>query len=111
MQTSASRHSSGTSMELTAFLASLGSGSLVLAVATRTGGVSGGIVCDESVNAALAIGSGSSGATAVVLVTVTAAAGAAISDQSAAVLAIAVGCGVSATSASAVRDGRGRSTI
>jgi len=33
----------------------LGSGSLVLAVATCTGGVSGGIVCDESVNAALAL--------------------------------------------------------
>src|SRR6516165_3451354 len=92
-------------MALTAFLSSLGSGSLVLAVATCAGGVSGGIVCDESVNAALAIDSGSSGAAGVMVVI------AAMSARLTAALAIALGCGAFATAASAVRDGGGRSTI
>src|SRR6516165_5847752 len=92
-------------MALTAFLSSLGSGSLVLAVATCASGVCGRIVCDESLNAALAIDSGSSGAAAVVVVSV------AMSALSTAALAIAIGGGASATSASAVRAGKGRSTI
>src|SRR6516225_5883449 len=90
-------------MALTAFL-SLSSGSLVLAVATCASVVSGGIVCDESVNAALAIDSGSSGAAGVVV-------SAAMSARLTAALAIALGCGAFATATSAVRDGGGRSTI
>src|SRR3954452_10800805 len=60
MQISAARHSSGISMGLTAFLASLGTGSGVFAVATCTGGVSGGGIFDQSVKAARAIDPGSS---------------------------------------------------
>src|SRR6516162_6364234 len=91
-------------MALTAFLSSLGSGSLVLAVATCACGVCGRIVCEESVNAALAIDSGSWGAAAVVVVS------AAMSARLTAALAIALGVAF-ATSASAVRAGGGRSTI
>src|SRR6516165_1357874 len=108
MQMSAARHSSRTSMELTDALASLGIGSGVLAVATCTGGVSDGCICDESVNAASVIDSGSSEA---VLVSVAVTnAGAAISELSTAAPPIAVACRASASSASAVRDG-GWSTI
>src|SRR5258708_31445293 len=61
MQISATRHSSRISTEFTASsLTSFGTGSSVLAVATCTGGVSGGSICDESGNAASTIDSGSS---------------------------------------------------
>src|SRR5258708_27402761 len=58
MQGSTTRHSSRTSVESTAGLAS--PGSLVASdLATCSGDVSGGSISDESVNAATTIGSGS----------------------------------------------------
>src|SRR5260370_10722909 len=58
MQGSTTRHSSRTSVESTAGLAS--PGSLVASdLATCSGDVSGGSISDESVNAATMIGSGS----------------------------------------------------
>src|SRR6266480_7280576 len=63
MQISATGHSSRISTESTASLASFGTGSGVLAVAT--GGVSGGSICDESGNAATTIDSGLSEAAVV----------------------------------------------
>src|ERR1700676_3156890 len=99
MQMSAARHSSGMSMELTASLASFGTGSGVLAVATCTGGISGGSFCDESGNAASTIDSGSSEAAVVaVAVPVTDSAAVATSALATEALAtealpIAVACG------------------
>src|SRR5260370_29096733 len=57
MQMSATRHSSGISMELTASLTSFGTGSGVLAVATCTGGDSCGGICDQLGNMASTIDS------------------------------------------------------
>src|SRR6266852_5313846 len=112
MQISATRHSSRISMELTASLASFGTGSGVLAVANCTGGVSGGSICDESGDAASTIDSGSSEAAVVsVAVPVPDSAAVATSALATAALPIAVACGASASSASAVRDGARRSSI
>ena len=111
MQLSATRHSSRISMELTASLTPFGTGSGVLAVATCTGGVSGGSVCDESVIAASTIDFGSSEAALVsmaVPVTDTAAATPAIPTAG---LPITVAWAASASSTSAVRDAARRSTI
>src|ERR1700738_3598145 len=97
MQTSIAGHSSGTSMGLTASLASLGTGSDVLAVVTCTGGVSGGsIFRDELFNSAPAIDSGSSEAAVVsVAVPVTDSAAVATSALPPAALSIAVARGAS----------------
>src|SRR6266576_241488 len=112
MQTSAAGHSSRLSMKLTASLALLGTGSGLLAVATCTGGVSGGSLWDESVKPASTFDCGSSEA-AVVSVAVPVADPAALATSAlpTAALAIAVACGASACWASAVRDGARRSTI
>ena len=84
----------------------------MLAVATCTGGVSGGRICDESVNAASTIDFGSSEAAVVsVAVSVTDSAAFATSTLPTPALPIAVGCGVSASSKSAVRDGTRRSRV
>src|SRR5438552_14994589 len=104
MQISATGHSSRISTESTASLASFGTGSGVLAVAT--GGVSGGSICDESGNAATTIDSGLSEAAVVpVAVPVTGSAAVATSALATAALAtaalpIAVACGATASSAS-----------
>src|SRR6516162_8592047 len=91
-------------MELTASLVSLGIASDVLAVATCTGGVSGGSICDQYVNAASTIDAGSSEAAVVsVAVPVTDAA------ATSALRPTAVACSASASSASAVRAGTARS--
>src|SRR5438105_12366601 len=108
MQMSATRHSSRISMELATSLASFGTGSGVLAVATCTGGVSGGSICDESGNAASTIDSGSGAAIVSVAVPVTDSATVATSALATAALPIAV---ASASSATAVRDGARRSSI
>src|SRR6266705_2125620 len=98
MQMSATRHSSGISMELTASLASFGTGSGVLAVATCTGGVSGGGICDESGNVASTIDSGSSETAAVSLaVPVTDSAAVATSALATTALPVAVASGASAS--------------
>src|SRR5258706_16117695 len=117
MQISATRHSSRISMESTASLASFGTGSGVLAVATCTDGVSGGTTWDESGNAATTIDSGLSEAAVVsVAVPVTGSAAVATSALATAALAaaalpIAVAFGATASSASAARDVAGRSSI
>src|SRR6266478_5247921 len=112
MQMSATRHSSRISTELTASLASFGTGSGVLAVVNCTGGVSRGSICDESGNAASTIDSGSSEAVVVsVAVPVTDSAAVAAPALATAALPIAVACGASASSASAVRDGARRASI
>src|SRR5258707_15709543 len=100
MQVSATRHSSRISMRLTASLASFGTGSGVLAVATCTGGVSGGNICDESGNAASTIDSGSPEA-AVVSVAVPVTTAVTTSSLATAALPIAIACGASTSSASA----------
>src|SRR6266478_3485022 len=117
MQMSATRHSSRISTELTASLASFGTGSGVLAVVNCTGGVSRGSICDESGNAASTIDSGSSEAVVVsavvvsVAVPVTDSAAVAAPALATAALPIAVACGASASSASAARDGARRASI
>src|SRR5258706_11809237 len=112
MQISATRHSSRISTELTVSLTSFGTGSSVLAVATCTGGVLGGSICDESGNAASTIDSGSSEVAVVpVAVPVTDLAAVATSALGTAALPIAVGRGAFANSASAARDGARRSSI
>ncbi len=112
MQMSATRHSSMVSMVLTAALASSGSGSGVFAVATCTGGVSGGRICDGSGNAAQMIDSGSSEAAVVsVDMLFTDSATVATSALATAVLLTALACGASARSALAVRAGARRSSI
>src|SRR6201981_1251912 len=97
MQRSSSLHSPGMSMELTAFPASSGSRSLVLAVATCTGGVSGGRVCEAPVDAASPIGAGSSCAAVVLVEGTVTAPGATATTLS----PIAVACGASADSSEA----------
>src|SRR3954447_23538986 len=109
MQMSATRHSSRISMDLTASLASFGTGSGGLAVAACTGGVSGGSICDESGNAASTINSGSSDA--VVVLAATDSAAVTTSAFATAALPNAVACGASASSATPVRDGARRSSI
>src|ERR1700676_1209484 len=112
MQMSATRHSSRLSMDLTVSLASFGTGSGVLAVATCTGGDSGGSICDKPGNAASTIDFGSSEAAVVsVAVPVPDSAAVATSALATTALPIAVACGGSASSASAVRDGVRRSSI
>src|ERR1700704_2224443 len=112
MQMSATRHSSRISMEVTASLASFGTGSGVLAVATCTGGVSGGSICDASGNAASTIDSGPSEAAIVsVAVPVTNSAAVTTSSLATAALPIAVACGASASSASAGRGGAGGASV
>src|ERR1700731_4452670 len=117
MQTSATRHSSGSSMELTASLKSLGTASDGLAVATCTGGGSDGSTCDAMGNVASTIDFGSSETgvmSAAVSVTGSAAVAAsalAIAELATAALPVAVACGASANSASAVRDAARRSSI
>src|SRR5258708_31340652 len=73
MQGSTTRHSSRTSVESTAGLASPGS-RVASDLATCSGDVSGGSISDESVNAATMIGSGSceAGVASAVAVSVTA---------------------------------------
>src|SRR5258708_27830418 len=116
-QMSTTRHSSRISMELAASLTSFGAGSGVLAVATCTGGDSGGGICDEFGNAASTIDSGSSEAGVMsVAVPVTDSAAVATSALATSALApvalsIAVAFGEAASSASAVRDGARRSSI
>src|SRR5258708_15166483 len=113
---STTRHSSRISMELAASLTSFGTGSGVLAVATCTGGDSGGGICDEFGNAASTIDSGSSEAGVMsVAVPVTDTAAIATSALATSVLAtvapsIAVAFGEAASSASAVRDGTRRAS-
>ena len=81
-------------MELTASLASFGAGSGVLAVATSTGGVSGGSICDDPGNAASTIDSGSPEAAVVSMaVPVTDPAAVTTSALATAALPIAVACG------------------
>src|SRR6266536_3098476 len=117
MQISTTRHSSRISTEFTASLASFGTGSGVLAVATCTGvvsggSVSGGSICDGSGNAAMTIDCGSSeGAVVSMAACVTDSAAVATSALAIATLLIAVACGASAGAASAARDGARRSSI
>src|SRR6266436_5397593 len=113
MQISATRHSSRISTELTASLASFGTGSGALAVVICTGGVSGGSICDESGNAASTIDSGTCEAAAVsVTVPVTDSAAVVTSAlATAAVLPITLACAAYASSASAARDGARWSSI
>src|SRR5437879_6053847 len=112
MQISATGHSSRVSMVFTASLASFGTGSGVFAVATCTGGVSGGSICDESGSAASTVDTGLSEAAIVsVAVAVTDSVAIATSALATATLPIAVACGASANSASAVRDGVRGSSI
>src|SRR5258708_32138341 len=108
MHVSMTKHSSRTSVEPTARLASSGSRVAVLILATGSGAVSGRSVSDESVNAAVTIGSGSCGAG------VASAAGASVTDLLAVITSAvpkAIGSRLSANLASAVRDGARRSTI
>src|SRR5260370_19751878 len=107
---SATRQSWRISMGLTVSLASFGTGSGLLAVATCTGGVSDGGICDEAGDPASTIDSGSSEA-AVVSVAVIDSAAVATSALAIAALPIAVACGAFASSASAARDGARRSSI
>src|SRR5882757_1329542 len=107
MQVSATRHSSRSSVELTAGLASPGSG-VATDLAACSGGVSGGSISDGSVNAAVTIGSGSCEAG------VASAAAISVTDLPAATASAAaneIGGSLSANSAAAVRDGAGRSTM
>src|ERR1700730_9862947 len=100
------------SVGLTASLASFETGSGVLAVATCTGGVSGGSICGEAGNAASTIDSGSSDAAVVsVAVCVTGSAAVATSALATTALLIAVAWGASASSGSAARDGARRSSV
>src|ERR1035441_9355612 len=107
MQGSTTMHSSKASAESPAGLAS--PGSLVAGdLATCSGDASGGSISDESVNAAVTIGSGSceAGVASAVAVSVT--------DLLAATTSAAaneIGGSLSANLATAVTDGAGRSTI
>src|SRR5437879_9107433 len=101
-------------MEDRASLVSLGTALGALGVAICTGGVSGGSICDESVNAASTIGFGSSEAAGLsVAVSLTGSAAVSLTGSAAfatsmlliTTLPIAVGCGASASSTSAVRNG------
>src|SRR5258705_2292055 len=90
MQMSTTRHSSTISMVLTAVsLTSVGTGSGVFAVASCTGGVSGGRIGDGSGNAASTVDAGSTEATTIVsgAVSVTGAAAIATSPLATAALA------------------------
>src|ERR1700759_1461882 len=98
-------------MEPTAPLASVGTGSGMLAVAACTGDVSGVNICDESDNAASTIDFGSSEATVSEAASVTDSAIVATSALATTTLPIAVACGVFASSASAARAGVRRSSI
>jgi hypothetical protein len=99
-------------MELTSSLVSLGTALGVLAVAACTGGVSGGSICDESVNAASTIDFGSSEAAVLSEAgPLTSSAAPATSTLPIPALPIAVGCDASATSKSAVRNGARRSRV
>src|SRR5258705_7831044 len=110
MEMPATRHSSRVSMVFTASLASFSTGSGVFAVATCTGGVSGGSTCDESGKAASRIDLGWSEAAVVsAAVPVTDSATAATSALATVILPDAVACGASTTSA--VRDGSGWPSI
>jgi hypothetical protein len=105
MQVSTTRHSSRTSVESRAGLASPGS-RVVSDLATCSGDV--GSISDESVNAAVTIGSGSCEAG------VTSAAGVSVTGLLAATASAAaneIGGSLSANLATAVRDGAGRPTI
>jgi hypothetical protein len=107
MQVSTTRHSSRTSVESTAGLASPGS-RVASDLATCSGDVSGGSISDESVNAAVTIGSGSCEAG------VASAAAVSVTDLLAATASAAaneIGGSLSANLATTVRDGAGRSTI
>src|SRR6202795_5052560 len=107
MQVSTTRHSSRTSVESTAGLASPGS-RVASDLATCSGDVSGGGISDESVNAAVTIGSGSCEAG------VASAAAVSVTDLPAATASAAsneIGGSLSANLATTVRDGAGRSTI
>src|SRR6516164_4969851 len=109
MQGSATRHSPRISMEPTASLVPFGTASGMIAVATCTGGVSGGGVCEGSANAASTIVFGSSGAAAVSVAvndSATVAVSTARSTLSATTLLIAV-----AGPASAVRGADWRSLV
>src|SRR6202023_107934 len=107
MQVSTTRHSSRTSVESTAGLASPGS-RVAGDLATCSADVSLGSISDESVNAAVTIGSGwcAAGVASAAVVSVT--------DSLAATASAAaneIGGSSSANLATAVRDGAGRSTI
>src|ERR1700730_5169731 len=107
MQVSTTRHSSGTAVESTAGLASPGS-RVAGDLATCSGDVSGGSISDESVNAAVTIGSGSC------VAGVASAAAGSVTDLLAATASAAaneIGGSLSANLAAAVRDGAGRSKI
>src|SRR6476660_2875549 len=92
-------------MRLTASLTSFGTRSDGFAVATCTGGVSGGSICDGSGNAATTIDSGSSEAAVVsAAIAVTDSTAAATSALAITGLPIGIACGLSASSALAARD-------
>src|ERR1700719_3602255 len=104
MQTSATKHSSRISIELTASLTSFGAASDGFAVATCSRGRSADSISDGSGNAASTIDSGSNEATILpVAVPVTDSAAVATSVLATAALPIVVACGGAANSASAVR--------
>src|SRR6516164_6448192 len=115
MQTSTARHSSKISIEPTAFFPLSGTGSDVLAVATRAAGVCSAGICGKSVECgklvetAWPIVTGSSEAAAI-LVVVRASAAADASELPAATSLIAVTCGGSVSSALAERGGARRSS-
>src|ERR1700722_15021565 len=114
MQVSTTKHSSMTSVEPTAGMASSGSRVAMFVLATWSGGVSGSSISDESVNAAVTTGSGSRatglGSVAGASVIDWLAATTSAATTSAAALD-AVGGGLSANVASAVSNGARRSTI
>src|ERR1700749_3447037 len=118
MQISATRHSSGSSMDLTGSLKSSRIGSAGLAVATCTGGDSGGGICDAIGNVASTIVFDSS-ETDVVSVAGVVSGGDSVADSAAvatsplatAALTIAVVGDASASSTLAARDGARRSSI
>src|ERR1700693_3486901 len=100
-----SRHSSRASMELTAFLLSPGIVG-VLAVATCTGGVSGGTISDELVNTDSAIDFGSFEAAGLsVGIPLTSSATLVTSTLPRPALPIAASCGASVSFKSAVQNG------
>src|ERR1700736_178018 len=105
MQGSTTRHASRASLESTAGLASPGA-RVASDLATCSGDVSGGSISDESVNAAVTIGSGSCEAG------VASAAAVSVTDLlTASAAANEIGGSLSANLATAAGDGAGRSTI
>src|ERR1700720_3553227 len=107
MQVSTTRHSSRTSVESTAGLASPGS-RVAGDLATCSGDVSGGSISDESVNAAVTIGSGSCEAG------IASAAAVSVTDLLAATASAAaneIGGRLSANLAAGARDGGGRENV